>query len=92
MDLIDKYIGEKKDFNHSKAYGSGSKEFVHLYKDQDGWNVVHSIHNTPQMGGQVLKSFDDETEAKKLAEKLAKKWGATLSKWIKKGMGRFVSA
>lgn len=89
LDRIDKYIIEKVD--HLSSYGSGSKEFVHLYKDNDGWAIVHSIHNTPQMGGQRIETLKDETEAKKLAEKLAKKWQATLAKWIKKG-NRFVSA
>lgn len=90
MDLIDKYLGEKVD--HTKSYGAGKGgEFVHLYKDEDGWNITHSIHNTPQSGGQVIKTLKSEKEAVKLAEKLAKKWNATLARWNKKGF-RFTSA
>lgn len=87
MDLLDKYLGESL----GKGDWAGEKSFVHLYKDNDGWNVVHSIHNTPQMGGQVIKTLDKEKEAVKLAEKLAKKWKATLARWNKKGF-RFTSA
>lgn len=77
MNLIDKYLGE------------GKGEFIHFYKDSDGWAIVHSIHNVPTMGGQRIETLKDEKEARKLAEKLAKKWNATLAKWNKKGTGAF---
>ena len=30
------------------------EEYYHIKKDGDTWNVVHSVHQSPQLGGQVL--------------------------------------
>lgn len=57
MDLIEKYLGEAKG------------EYIHIINSNNEWEVMHSSHNHPSMGGQVLKTFNNGGDAVKFARK-----------------------
>ncbi len=75
MELIDKYLGEAKD--------SG---YLHVIEDSGEFDVVHTVHDHPRMGGQQLRSFKDRKKAVQWALKTKKKNEIVIT-WKKVGQG-----
>jgi len=71
MDLIDKYLIE------------ANKEYIHVIDDNGEFNVMHSVHNSPQLGGQVMKTFKSKKKAIEFAFKIQKK--EIILSWKQKG-------
>jgi hypothetical protein len=75
MDLIDKYLGEAKD------------SYLHIVDDGEEINVIHSVHDSPNLGGQEIKSFDDKKKAIDFAIKMSLPHKDTIMSWKKIGFG-----
>lgn len=70
MNLVEKYLGE-------------SKQYIHIVDDNGEFSVIHSVHNEPSMGGQQLKSFKNKKKAVEFAFKIEK--DEVIFSWKKKG-------
>ena len=64
--------------------------FLHIINDKTDdkeWKVMHSIHPEPQLGGQVLKSFNDGKKAQTFAIKMSIPHKDILIIWKQTGSG-----
>lgn len=66
---------------------AGQRDYLHLVKRGSKYLIKVSVHNNPQLGGQILKEGLSKTQAERQVQKWPKEWGSKVLKWEQSGTG-----